>query len=492
MTGPGLARVEPAHLYRPPRAASMATQVAAVARSVGRELDAEQLLAVEVLTGLRADGTPAALESAVVTARQNLKTYVLECIVLALLLDPRNPVRLGVWSAQQMDVAAETFRTFAGWFESSDFPHLRRRHKRTLTTFGREELELTTGARLKFKARSGKGGRGLSGDFVVLDEAFALDESHMGALLPTLSTRRRAWVLYGSSAGRPESGVLRRVRDRGRGGGPGAPAYIEWCAPGSFKAPGCELDGCGHEVGAPGCALDREDHWQAANPALGKRITVEYVRSERAALSAREFARERLGWWDDPEPAAARRIPAEVWAAGTVPTPHEAEVGEPEFGVAVSWDRSAAALAVAYWLDGRPTVEVVRHERGTRWVVAACAGVQDRWPGSRFAIVPTTAAGSLAAELEDAGLSVVRLSAGDHTAACGRLWDEATAEPPVLAHLDDSALAAAVAGAETRERGDGGFVWWSADSTTDISPLAAVTVARSLLVEGYDLLESVL
>ena len=103
----------------------------------------------------------------------------------------------------------------------------------------------------------------------LLDEAFALLPDHMGALLPILSTRKRAAVFYGSSAGMEDSEVLRSIRDRGRAGGPDAPAYIEWCAPGEYATPGCDLAGCRHSPNTPGCVLDREDYWIMANPAAG-------------------------------------------------------------------------------------------------------------------------------------------------------------------------------------------------------------------------------
>jgi hypothetical protein len=73
--------------------------------------------------------------------------------------------------------------------------------KRIYNGNGEERIEMNGGARLLFKARTKTGGRGLTGDKVILDEAFALQPGHMGALLPTLSVRPDPQVLYGSSAG---------------------------------------------------------------------------------------------------------------------------------------------------------------------------------------------------------------------------------------------------------------------------------------------------
>ena len=53
--------------------------------------------------------------------------------------------------------------------------------------------------------------------------------------------------------------------------------------------------------------------WAKANPALGSRIDVDTIRDERVSMSSLEFARERLGWWD--EPSAGQVIPGPGWAA---------------------------------------------------------------------------------------------------------------------------------------------------------------------------------
>jgi hypothetical protein len=71
--------------------------------------------------------------------------------------------------------------------------------------------------------------------------------------------------------------------------------------------------------------------WQRANPAIGKRITVEYVTKERRSLPPREFARERMGWWDPPAVSAADadRSPLNLdwWDASTDDDPANAPSG---------------------------------------------------------------------------------------------------------------------------------------------------------------------
>jgi hypothetical protein len=486
--------VEPAHLYRPPASRSLVEQVTRVCASAGRVLDEEQRLAVEVCTGLKADGTPAALEAAVISARQNLKTYALEGIALTLLLDPNNRVRLGIWSAQEFDTAQETFRNFADLFESPErFPHLARRVKTIRRGSGKEEIELVGGRRLKFKARSGKGARGLTGDFVVLDEAFALDAAHMGALLPTLSTRRRAMVFYGSSAGMADSEILRGIRDRGRKGGRGAPAYVEWCAPGSLSDPGCELSGCTHAFGVVGCSLDREDFWLLANPAMGRRITVEYIGTERSALPVEEFARERLGWWDLPS-ASVRPLSLAVWA--TKADPASQIVGAIAIGADVAPGRASASIAVAgRRADGKTHAELIRQGPGTDWLageVARLAGAHELLQildgkvtrpaivGDKLALEP------LLADFTAAGIVPVLHGPSQLAAGCARLQD--AVESDALRHLGQEQISDALTAAVKRDVGDGGWAWGkrlSAGAQVDISGLVALTEAHSALVEAY-------
>ena len=487
------APVEPAYLFIPPRAGSAVRQVAAVCASVGRILDAEQLVAVDALTSVKADGTPAALEGAIISARQNLKTFILEGIALTKLIEPDRPgvqpMRLGIWSAHLFDTAQESFRNFdellAGW------SHLSKRVKKISRGNGEEEIEFIGGRRLKFKARSKSGGRGLTGDFVILDEAFALQPGHMGALLPTLSTRRRAHVLYGSSAGQDGSEVLRGIRDRGRAGGPGAPAYVEFCAPETACADGVS---CRHVAGTPGCALDREDLWLCANPALGRRISVEHLRAERLALAPPEFARERLGWWDQPG-TAYRPIPLDLWARRC--DPGSVIAGAITIGIDIPPDRRSASVAVAgRRADGRAHLELARTEGGVDWVVKQVVKMlaeQEVYnivvgESLRPAIVgDKLALGPLMPAFLAEDVTPVLSGPGEMAQGCGRLQD--AAEAGTFRHIGQDPLTAAMEAAVKRDLGDGGWLWGkraSAVTGGNISGLVAITEAHRALTEVID------
>jgi hypothetical protein len=207
--------VEPAFRTGPEVFKTDGGDVAELCEMVGYAPDVEQRLLLDLAFAWTPEGKSAAFEMAVVCPRQNLKTgFFKQCALGWLFLTDE---RLVVWSAHEFPTAQEAFRDISELIDGSDM--LTRRVKRIYNGNGDERVELMSGARLLFKARTKTGGRGLSGDKVILDEAFALQPGHMGALLPTLTVRPDPQVFYGSSAGLSSSDVLRKVRDRGRRGG---------------------------------------------------------------------------------------------------------------------------------------------------------------------------------------------------------------------------------------------------------------------------------
>ena len=94
-------------------------------------------------------------------------------------------------------------------------PSFRRRVRQVYLQRGAESIELKNGKRLRFIARTGGSGRGFTADLVILDEAYALGDAEMAALLPTLSARPNPQIWYTSTAGLPTSVQLGRVRERG-------------------------------------------------------------------------------------------------------------------------------------------------------------------------------------------------------------------------------------------------------------------------------------
>lgn len=467
--------VAPAFLSVPPRVGSYGDEAIDLARLVGRELDAEQQLAVDAMLSYGPGGKWAAFESAVIEARQNGKTggVLLPVVLFDLFALP--PDRI-MWTAHLFRTARDAFMDFIGLIRAT--PELDRRVNKFTFANGEESIELLNGAKLEFVARSKGGGRGLGGKRLVMDEALFLSAESMGALIPTLAARSITGdpqINYGASAGLGTSDHLRNLRDRGRAGGDQSLVWVEWASSGSWLDPGCaEGPRCAHTVGTEGCSLDDETQWPLANPALGRRISYEYIRNERRALPVEEFGRERMGWWD--EPTAGALFSAARWAelADGMSEPRPPFT----YGIDVSADRVWATLAVAgYRPDGAVHVAVQHPAKGTDWVTGYCRELAGKYPGCRFVLDSSGPVSSLLPDLQAAGLGITELKSGDVRKACGMFVDAVT--QGTVRHRAQQVLTKAVEGVQPRPLGDGGFAFGRKASTTvDISPLNAACWAH--------------
>lgn len=483
--------VAPAFFTRPDFTGSIGEEVADFAAACGFVPDPEQRMVLASMfagpsgvTYRTRDRKWLSSQVAIICSRQNLKTACMEMGVLGALwlLD----ARLVLWTSHIFNpAAAETFFHFKQLIDEND--HLSRRVKRIHDASGRESIELMNGARLKFLARSKATGRALSGDLVILDEAYALSTAEVGALLPTRSARPNSQIWYGSSAGRIESEQLRLIRDRGRAGADRM-TYVEWCSTAS-----CASERCTHEVGVSGCVLDDEGEWRRANPALGRRIDVETVQDERISMSPQEFARERLGWWDGG--GSGQVIPAGRWAGNATAG---AIVGDVAVFVDVTIDRGQSVIAVCGAdADGVPQVELARVDDGTDWVVPKVTAMLSEHRvlalGARSAGPVASLLAELATAAEDARVPWHKVGSGEMSAFCGGFWDAAMTGQ--LRHRDDARLNAALAAAK-KHRVIDGWSWERLDVDTDAAPLVAVTGALALAAQyrnaaAYDPLSNI-
>jgi hypothetical protein len=427
----------------------------------------------------------------VVCGRQNIKTALEIMTINGWVFHFHE--RLVVYSAHEFGTAMEVFRLMVDLVTNSDL--LRGKVKKVVRNHGEEAIETTKGARVIFRTRTKGGGRGLSGNKVVLDEGMFLKPGHMGALLPTLSAQPDPQVLYGSSAGMADSEVLRDVRDRGRAGGEPTLAYLEWCAPDPVMA--CDAgDRCTHAKNAVGCGCDKPDLWAMANPALGKRrsngtgLSFEYIKAERRALPVSEFCRERMGWWDLPEEGAAP-LSLQLWHGLGGSNPGMARVIA--VGVDVSPDSAVSAIGIATWRDdGLPHVELVEHLPGTGWVMDRVMGIVERRNPVAVVLNPSGPAGAFEQHFRNRGLitladdkptpfgkhRLVLTTSRAYAQSCGDFTNMVTNGG--LGHPSQIPLNTAVEGARSRPVAQ---AWaWDAAPGYDICPLVAVTLALHGLV----------
>jgi len=471
--------------WAPPAVSSFGAEAVDLAASAGLMLDPWQVYALDQILGEQADGRPSAFEACLIVPRQNGKGSVLEALSLAWLYLTDAPLILH--SAHEFKTAAEAFRRLRALIMGA--PHLSRRVERVTTAAGNEAIELTSGQRLRYVARSDKSAIGFTSGKLILDEAFAISAEEMAAMLPTLSTQPDAQLVYTSTAGKVASSQLRSLRGRGRAGDSPGLCYLEYG--GQVKCP----PDCRHELDAAACGLNDRAVWASSNPSWEvhradgtQGITEVYVANERQALVAvpEKFARERLGAWDAAPEDAASPISAEAWAACRVRIEDgedPAITGPPVLGLDVSPDRTSAAIGLAgRRADGMVQVEVVRSGSGEGWVLPELQQARDAGM-TTLAMDGRSQAMALKADLEAAGWTVLELGPGDQVEACIGLQRDVMAGDR-LRHLGDGVLARALSVATTRPVGDGGgWAWARKRSDGDIAPLVAVTAARRALLQ---------
>jgi hypothetical protein len=478
----------PRILWVPPGVNTESGQEAVeLAASCGLVLDPWQQLVLQHGLAERTDGKWAAFEVGVLVSRQNGKGAILEARALAGLF--LFGERLILHSAHEFKTAQEAFRRIRALVEDTD--DLRRLVKVVRTSHGEEGIELRSGQRLRFVARSTGSGRGFTGDCIILDEAYNLPDASIEALMPVVSARPNPQLWYTSSAADKDLAPcepLARVRRRGiKGNDPGL-AYFEWSIDPHTEY--CPADCTAHDDPA-----DVRSHARA-NPGMGIRISPEHIERERASMGDVGFARERLGVGNWPSSGADWAvIDQEAWDALADPL---SQLADPvAFAVDVTWDRTFGAIAAAGRRpDGLLHLEVVEHKPGTAWIVPRLLELRARWNPCAIVVDGGGPAGFLVPQLEAAEVEVAKPSARDAGQACGGFY-EAVTDKRSLRHCADPGLASALAGAQRRPLGDA-WAWDRKGVSVDISPLVAVTHAlwgfatRAHLGEpAYDALESI-
>lgn len=355
-------------------------------------------------------------------------------------------------TAHEVKTAMMAFRRLKDYFERH--PDLKALVTKISNTNGQEGIWLSNGASIQFIARSKSSGRGFSVDLLVLDEAQELSDETFAAILPTVSASPNSQViLLGTPPGPTTNGeVFTRFRDGGIEGTDKRLAWLEWSAADDDDA-----------------AEPRT--WAKANPAYGIRIFHDTIADEFAAMDLETFCRERLGMWTGI--AVHSVIDEGTWSALVSEIDPSGRVA---FAIDVSPDRQKASIGVAGVIDGeRVMVQVIDNRKGTGWVANRMKELTQRWPHVAVVIDSGSPAASLLPDLKRAGVKkVVTIGAREVAQATGAFYDAAV--QGTLAHPDQPVLNEAIAAARKRPLGDA-WAWHRKDSTTDITPLVAVTFA---------------
>lgn len=400
--------------------------------------------------------------------RQDGKGSILEARELAglFLLDEV----LQTHTAHEFKTAQEHFQRLATLVDGLPARY-KRRVKQIREAHGSESIELRNPRqRIRFLARSGGSGRGFSGDLVVLDEAMILWAQAMGALLPTMAARANVTVggpqlWYAGSAGLDDerSEVFARVRDRGIAGAERL-FYAEWSAGEPDDHTGANVD------------LDNVSEWYRANPAMHgskPRMELEFVENERAELDDDRFARERLCLWTGG--GLNSPIDPDKWRAMADP---KMSLPTRALAVDVPPEGKRATIARAgIRPDGKPGVEVDSRP-GTTWAAERLAELSKK-RNAPVIIDGGSRAAALIPKLVELGVTPVVYATRQITRACSGFLDRVDEDG--LRHMGQAELNMAVDAARRRKVGDA-WAWHRRDTSADITPLVAATLA----VEGLN------
>jgi hypothetical protein len=270
---------------------------------------------------------------------------------------------------------------------------------------------------------------------------------------PALAAADSPQVWFAGSAPHETSVVLRRLLLRAREGTAERLVAHEWCAPDDAE-------------------LDDVKAWRSANPALGRRLTEGFTRSELDALDPEDFRRERLGIWL-PE-LFGGVIPAALWRA--LSDPSARAMRAKVIAVDVTPDRRRSVIAAGGRMDDdRIMVEVLDEREGVSWVVDEVAAVVAEHEPAAVVVDGAGQSQTLIAPLEKAGVEVTRTGPAEMAAACGGFHD-AVMERTLL-HMGQGALDAAVEGSKQRTLGDA-WAWSRRSSRSNVAPLVAVSLAH--------------
>lgn len=486
---------------------SSGPETVGLAASVGLYLDEGQ---ADVLTDGMSEvpgGKWLASEVADDEPRQNGKGSILEARALGGSLLLKEP--LIIWTAHEFKTAHEGFLRLRHYFDNYD--HLRKRVRAIRRSTHAVEIELFNPMRrISFLARSGGSGRGFASVApLFLDEAFALTQEQMAALIFAMSAHPNPQVWYMSSAPLADSAVLRDICVRGRKGAPGL-VYYEWSASGKTA----DLTKLVTEAKAAHAAGqldgDLRDRLFAkvaeSNRAFGVRIQQSSVLRELGATGVEQFLRERLGVFSELETGAA--IDMEMWR--NLGDPESRRDGDVAVAVDVSPERDWAAIGLyGHREDELGHVQLVYY--------GPVPGLVDKLAEFRDALDPVAVGmgrgtyASLKEELKQAGFirpedrpavkvrgedeeshpplrgDLAVLNGTDMSAACGQVID--AVRQGALRHVPSEQLTSAVSVGRTRKVGDT-IAWARTSRDADITGLVTVTEARWVYYARVDAVQA--
>jgi phage terminase large subunit-like protein len=427
--------------------------------------------------------------------RQNGKSTLLQVWALWRMYVDRAPLVIG--TAQNLDLAEEQWSAAVALAEDNeelaaeivDVKRTNGKFSLKIENFDLEGVKQTQ--RYKVAAANRKGGRGLSGDLVIMDELREHSNwDSWGAVTKTTMARPRPQVVCASNAGDASSVVLSHLRKQAltaleEGRQDVALGLFEWSAMYWKEATTTE----------PGqwANLKTGDRkgWAMANPSLNHAdpndpeaggITTAALEAAYGTDPDPVFRTECLCQWVHTTRGGA--FEDGLWDKGRDVNSARATPGRYVMGLDLSWDRNGSIAMAGRREDGKVHGEVIAARTGTDWIIPWFLAPPEsglferRIDDPELVGVALQANGApvsaLVTAMVEAGIPVIEWSGGELGRGTGQFYD--TVRGGGLCHRGHPILDVAVAMAATRPIADY-WVWDRKKSLVDIAPLIALTAA---------------
>ena len=257
------------------KGASKVDEVSDLADKIGMPLLDWQRLVLEDMLRVDAKGDFRRKTMGLLIARQNGKTHLARMLILAHLFLWDSKMVIGMSSNRNM--ALDTFRQVANAILDNDF--LKDQVKQIRYANGQESITTLKGNRYQIVAATRDGSRGLTANFLFIDELREISEEGWKAARPT-TRATGGQTLVCSNAGDAYSVVLNDLRERALSYPSPTLGWYEYSAP-------------------PHCKVDDRNAWAMANPSLGKLIDEETLEEAVATNPINNTRTEMLCQWVD-------------------------------------------------------------------------------------------------------------------------------------------------------------------------------------------------
>ena len=256
------------------------TLVAELAERIGQPLLDWQKLILDDMCTVDKQGMFIRKTNLLLIARQSGKSHLarMRCLAGLFMFGEKDILIM----SSNRGMAMKSFNIMADIIERNDWMRSQLKDgdvkKGIRRTNGDERIILANGAQLEVRAATSDGARGMTADFLWIDELREVSTAAMDAAKSVTLARMNSQRLFTSNAGSADSTELNNLHEACRNYPPKSLGYYEYSAP-DF------------------CDIWDRNAWALANPSMGYLISVEAIEETIASSTADAARTESLCQW---------------------------------------------------------------------------------------------------------------------------------------------------------------------------------------------------